>query len=189
MAGGSLIDEIVRDGARRMLAAALEAEVAAYIAAHADQARRRLGVRNGHAQRRQVLTSAGAVEVAAPRVNDKRIDEAGGRRRFASAILPAWCRKSPQISEVLPLLYLHGLSSQDFVPALQQFLGTSAGLSAPVITRLAAQWQDEARGFADRDLSGVDYVYVWADGVVRHEVLHDQVEVKDLHRSAVVAAG
>jgi transposase-like protein len=168
-AGGSLIDEIVRDGARRMLAAALEAEVAAYIAAHAgevDADGRRLVVRNGHARAREVLTSAGAVEVAAPRVNDKRVDEATGeRQRFASAILPAWCRKSPQISKVLPLLYLHGLSSQDFVPALQQFLGTSAGLSAATVTRLTAQWQDEARAFADRDLSGLDYVYLWADGV------------------------
>jgi hypothetical protein len=139
VSGSSLIDEIVRDGARRMLAAALEAEVAAYIAAHAAEVNEnghRLVVRNGHARSRQVLTSAGAVEVVAPRVNDKRVDEASGeRRRFASAILPAWCRKSPRISEVLPLLYLHGLSSQDFVPALQQFLGTSSGLSAPVITR------------------------------------------------------
>lgn len=168
VSGGSLIDEIVRDGARRMLAAALEAEVAAYIAAHAgelDENGRRLVVRNGHALPRQVLTSAGAVEVTAPRVNDKRLDEAGERKRFASSILPAWCRKSPQISEVLPLLYLHGLSSSDFVPALQQFLGTSSGLSAPVITRLTAQWQDEARAFAGRDLSAADYVYLWADGV------------------------
>jgi transposase-like protein len=167
--GGSLIDEIVRDGARRMLAAALEAEVAAYLVAHADQLDehgRRLVVRNGRAKPRQVLTSAGAVPVAAPRVNDKRVDEATGERmRFASAILPAWCRKSPQISQVLPLLYLHGLSSQDFVPALEQFLGTSSGLSAATVTRLTALWQDEARAFADRDLSGVDYVYVWADGV------------------------
>jgi hypothetical protein len=133
---GSLIDEIVRDGARRMLAAALEAEVAAYVAAHAgelDEDGRRLVVRNGHARPRQVLTSAGGVEAAAPRVNDKRVDEQGERKRFASAILPAWCRKSPQINEVLPLLYLHGLSSQDFVPALQQFLGTSSGLSAALI--------------------------------------------------------
>jgi transposase-like protein len=114
---------------------------------------------------RQVLTSAGAVEVVAPRVNDKRFDEAGQRRRFATAILPAWRRKSPQISEVLPLLYLHGLSTSDFVPALEQFLGTGSGLSAPVITRLTVQWQDEARAFADRDLSGLDYVYLWADGV------------------------
>ena len=169
VSGGSLIDEIVRDGARRMLAAALEAEVAAYIAAHVgelDADGRRLVVRNGHARAREVVTSAGAVQVEAPRVNDKRIDEVSGeRRRFASAILPAWCRKSPQINEVLPLLYLHGLSTSDFVPALQQFLGTSSGLSAPVITRLTVQWQDEARVFNDRDLSGADYVYLWADGV------------------------
>jgi transposase-like protein len=164
-----LIDEIVRDGARRMLAAALEAEVAAYIAAHSDQLDergRRLVVRNGHAEPRQVLTSAGAVEVTAPRVNDKRTDETTGqRRRFSSAILPAWCRKSPKINEVLPLLYLHGLSSSDFVPALEGFLGTGSGLSAATVTRLTVQWQDEARAFNDRDLSTVDYVYVWADGV------------------------
>jgi hypothetical protein len=156
-----LIDEIVRDGARRMLAAALEAEVATYLAAHAsevDEHGRGLVVRNGHARPRQVLTSAGAVEVVAPRVNYKRIDETtGGRQRFASAILPAWCRKSPKITEVLPLLYLHGLSSQDFAPALESFLGTGSGLSAAAITRLTVQWQDEARAFGDRDLSGVDY--------------------------------
>jgi transposase-like protein len=167
--GGSLIDEIVREGARRMLAAALEAEVAAYIAAHAEQLDeygRRLVVRNGRAEPRQVLTSAGAVEVRAPRVNDKRVDEVSGqRRRFASVILPAWCRKSPMITEVLPLLYLHGLSSKDFVPALEGFLGTDAGLSAATITRLTVQWQDEARAFNDRDLSTVDYVYMWADGI------------------------
>jgi transposase-like protein len=169
MTGGSLIDEIVRDGARRMLAAALEAEVAAYIAAHAgevDEHGRRLVVRNGRAAPRQVLTSAGAVEVVAPRVNDKRVEETTGqRRRFASAILPAWCRKSPKITEVLPLLYLHGLSSSDFVAALDGFLGSGAGLSAATITRLTVQGQDEAKAFANRDLSGVDYVYLWADGV------------------------
>src|SRR5690606_19893330 len=107
----SPIDEIVRDGARRMLAAALEAEVAAYIDAHAgerDEHGRRLVVRNGHAVPRQVLTSTGAVEVRAPRVNDKRVDEVTGeRRRFKSVVLPAWCRKSPKVTEVLPLLYLH----------------------------------------------------------------------------------
>jgi transposase-like protein len=168
-AGGSLIDEIVRDGARRMLAAALEAEVAAYIDVHAGQFGedgRRLVVRNGHAVPRQVLTSSGAVEVRAPRVNDKRVDEVtGARRRFASVILPAWCRKSPKITEVLPLLYLHGLSSKDFIPALEGFLGTDAGLSAATITRLTVQWQDDARTFSQRDLSDVDYVYMWADGI------------------------
>ena len=165
----SLIDDIVRDGARRMLAAALEAEVAAYIDAHADlrdEQGHRLVVRNGHAVPRQVLTSSGAVEVRAPRVNDKRVDEVTGqRRKFASVILPAWCRKSPKITEVLPLLYLHGLSSKDFVPALEGFLGTDAGLSAATITRLTAQWQDDAGAFNQRDLSDVDFVYMWADGI------------------------
>ncbi|MGF7235782.1 MAG: IS256 family transposase [Frankia sp.] len=166
---GSLIDEIVRDGARRMLAAALEAEVDAYLAELADERDergRRLVVRNGHAQPRSVMTSAGAVEVTAPRVNDKRVDPVTGERaRFCSAILPPWCRKSAKIAEVLPLLYLHGLSGGDFVPALEQFLGSSAGLSAATVTRLTTTWQDDYRAFADRDLAGVDYVYVWADGI------------------------
>jgi transposase-like protein len=165
----SLIDEIVREGARRMLAQALQAEVDAYISQFADQRDehgRRLVVRNGHHQSREVLTSAGAIEVKAPRVNDKRVDAATGeRRRFSSAILPPWCRKTPKLAEVLPLLYLHGLSSGDFVPALGQFLGSSAGLSASVITRLTEQWKAEQHTFAARDLSQVDYVYLWADGV------------------------
>ena len=165
----SLIDEIVREGARRMLAEALQAEVDAYIAAHAaerDENGRRLVVRNGYHQPREVLTSAGAVEVTVPRVNDKRTDpDTGERKRFSSAILPPWARKTPKITEVLPLLYLHGLSSGDFVPALGQFLGSSAGLSAAVITRLTETWKAEQRAFAARDLSGADYVYLWADGI------------------------
>jgi transposase-like protein len=168
-AAGSLIDEIVREGARRMLAEALRAEVDAYVAAftgEVDENGRRLVVRNGYHQSREVLTSAGAVGVTAPRVNDKRTDPGTGeRKRFCSAILPAWARKTPKITEVLPLLYLHGLSSGDFVPALGQFLGSSAGLSAPVITRLTETWRAEQRAFAERDLSGVDYVYLWADGI------------------------
>ncbi|MFD8463476.1 IS256 family transposase, partial [Streptomyces antimycoticus] len=131
-----------------------------------DDTGRRLVVRNGYHQPRQVTTAAGAVEVKAPRVNDKRVDEATGeRKRFSSAILPPWCRKSPKISEVLPLLYLHGLSSGDFVPALEQFLGSSAGLSAARVTRLTTQWQADHAAFMDRDLAEVDYVYVWADGI------------------------
>jgi putative transposase len=167
--GGSLLDQIVREGARTMLAAALEAEVAAFVEAHTDQLDpdgHRLVVRNGHHEPRQVTTAAGAVPVRAPRVNDKRIDEASGeRKRFGSAILPAWSRKSPRVAEVLPLLYLHGLSSSDFAPALEQFLGSGAGLSAKTITRLTEQWQDEAAAFNKRSLAEVDYVYVWVDGI------------------------
>ena len=165
-----LLDEIVRDGARQMLQAALKAEVAAYVEQFADQVDEmnghRLVVRNGHHRQRQVMTAAGAVAVTAPRVNDRRVDpDTGERKRFSSAILPAWARKSPQISKVLPLLYLNGLSSSDFGPALEQFLGSGAGLSATTITRLTAQWQDEAAAFARRDLSGTDYVYLWVDGI------------------------
>jgi putative transposase len=166
--GGSLLDEIVRDGARAMLAAALQAEVAAYIDTHADQldeAGHRLVVRNGHHAGREVTTAAGAVPVRAPRVNDKRIDETGDRLRFCSAILPAWARKSPKVAEVLPLLYLHGLSTSDFGPALEQFLGSGAGLSAATVTRLTSQWQDEAIAFNKRSLADTDYVYMWVDGI------------------------
>ncbi len=103
-----------------MPAAALQAEVDAYIGqftGERDEDGRRLVVRNGSAEPRTVLTSAGAVEVTAPRVNDKRADPGTGERiRFSSAILPPWARKTPQLAEVLPLLYLHGLSSGDFVP-------------------------------------------------------------------------
>jgi len=164
-----MLDELVREGARRMLAEALEAEVEDYIARHVgerDERGRRLVVRNGHHQPREVLTSAGAVEVTVPRVNDRRVDpDTGERRRFCSAILPPWCRKTPKITEVLPLLYLHGLSSGDFVPALGQFLGSTTGLSGPVITRLTETWKAEQQAFSRRDLSSVDYVYLWADGV------------------------
>lgn len=163
------LDEIVAEGARRMLAAALEAEVDAYITALAgerDEDGRRLVVRNGHAVERRIVTGAGAVPVRAPRVNDKRVDaETGERARFRSSILTPWARKSPKVSEVLPLMYLHGMSSGDFAPALGEFFGSDAGLSASVITRLTTQWQDEARAFAERSLADRDYVYVWADGV------------------------
>jgi transposase-like protein len=165
----SLIDQIVRDGARQMLAAALQAEVAAYVGQFAglrDENGRRMVVRNGTAGPRTVLTSAGAVELTAPRVNDKRTDPATGeRKRFSSAILPPWARKTPQVSEVLPLLYLHGLSSGDFVPALGQFLGSHAGLSASTVTRLTETWSAEAAAFMTRDLSVADYVCLWVDGI------------------------
>ena len=163
------LDEIVREGARRMLAAALEAEADAYVAAlvgELDEAGHRLVVRNGHAESRTITTAAGAVEIQAPRVNDRRFDpDSGERCRFRSAIVPPWCRKSPKVAEVLPLMYLHGLSSGDFVPALTEFFGSGAGLSAP---------GDHP---ADQDLAGrAGCVHVpgpvraglrvlWADGV------------------------
>ncbi len=163
------LDELFREGARRMLAAALEAEVDAYIAACAaltDERGHRLVRRNGHAPARSIAAGVGQVEVVRPRVDDRRVDPATGQRaRFQSVILPRWCRRSPKVAAVLPLLYLHGLSSQDFVPALTELFGSAAGLSASVITRLCEQWQAEREAFAQRDLSEVDYVYCWADGI------------------------
>lgn len=165
----SALDEIVADGARRMLAAALEAEVDGYISALVDERDEwghRLVVRNGYAQERKVVTGAGAIPVRAPRVNDKRVDPGTGERaRFRSSILTPWARKSPKVSEVLPLMYLHGMSTGDFAPALGEFFGSGAGLSPSVITRLTTQWQAEQRAFAERRLDDRDYVYVWADGV------------------------
>src|SRR5215218_9404033 len=162
------LDEIARAGARRMLAQALEAEVQAYLdtaSGERDEHGHALVVRNGRAREREILCGAGAVEVRAPRVNDKRVQEDGQRRRFKSVILPPYVRRSPKVTEVLPLLYLHGLSSGDFIPALEGFFGTEAGLSASTITRLTKQWQDERESFMERDLSRRDYVYVWVDGI------------------------
>jgi transposase-like protein len=183
----STLDEICREGARRMLAAALELEAGEYVAAvqHViDESGRRLVVRNGHARERTITTAAGAVEIRAPRVNDKRVDPASGKRvKFKSSIVPPWCRKSPKVSEVLPLLYLHGLSTGDFTPALGEFFGSAAGLSPSVITRLTTQWQDEQRAFMARDLSDRDFVYVWVDGV------HFNVRLEDTRLCCLVIVG
>jgi transposase-like protein len=181
------LDELAREGARRMLAAALEAEVDDYLAAHAaeqDEGGRRLVVRNGHARQRQVTTAAGAIPVRAPRVNDRRVDPATGERvRFRSVILPPWCRKSPKVAEVLPLLYLHGLSTGDFVPALAAFFGSAAGLSAAAVGRLLASWQADDQAFCQRDLSERDYVYVWADGI------HFRVRLEQARLCCLVIVG
>jgi putative transposase len=162
------LDEIARQGARRMLTQALEVEVDAYLEAATDQRDENghaLVVRNGRAREREILLGAGAVELKAPRVNDKRVDEDGNRKRFQSVILPPYMRRSPKVTEVLPLLYLQGLSSGDFVPALEEFFGSEAGLSASTITRLTKRWQTERQSFMNRDLSERDYVYIWVDGI------------------------
>jgi putative transposase len=170
-----------------MLAAALEAEVDDYLAAHAaeqDEHGRRLVVGNGHARQREVTTAAGAVPVRAPRVNDRRVDPATGQRvRFRSVVLPPWCRKSPKVAEVLPLLYLHGLSTGDFVPALEAFFGSGAGLSAAAVGRLLTGWQADYQAFGQRDLSERDYVYVWADGV------HFRVRLEQARLCCLVIVG
>ena len=136
------------------------------LAGEVDEHGHRMVVRNGHAVPRPIVTGAGPIVVEAPRVNDRRVDDVSGERcRFSSSILMPWCRKSPRVAEVLALMYLHGMSSGDFAPALSGFFGSAAGLSASVVTRLTAQWQDEHKQFSKRSLAGVDCVFCWADGV------------------------
>jgi putative transposase len=181
------LDELARQGARQMLAAALEAEVDDYLAAHAgerDEGGRRLVVRNGHARQREVTTAAGSIPVRAPRVDDRRVDPVTGERvRFRSVILPPWCRRSPKVAEVLPLLYLHGLSTGDFVPALAVFFGSATGLSASAVGRLLTGWQADYQAFCQRDLADRDYVYVWADGI------HFRVRLEQARLCCLVIVG
>ena len=167
--GRSLLDGIAREGARRMLLAALETEVAAYLEAHAaerDGDGHALVVRNGKGRTRHVTVGSGTIAVNAPRVNDRRVDINGQRCKFTSRILPPYMRRSPKVAEVLPVLYLRGLSTGDFREALAGLLGKdAAGLSATNIARLTNEWEAEHRTFQQRSLADRDYIYVWVDGV------------------------
>ena len=164
----SPLDALAREGARRMLMRALDEEVGDYIERHCedrDENGHALVVRNGRARARKVTMGCGTVEVEAPRVNDKRVVD-GERQRFTSGILPPYMRRSPKVSELLPVLYLRGLSTNDFGPALKELLGEDAsGLSATAVTKLTAKWQSEYDEFRKRDLSGEEYAYIWVDGV------------------------
>ena len=182
---GSL-DELAREGARRMLVAALEAEVADYVARFGE-ARDERGhaevVRNGHGRPRKVTLGAGTLEVRAPRVDDRRVVD-GEQQTFRSRILPPYVRRSPKVAEVLPLLYLHGLSTGDFQPALAGLLGEdAAGLSPTTIARLVKVWEAEYAAVRRRDLADRDYVYVWADGV------HFTIRLEDDRLCTLVVIG
>lgn len=180
------LDDLAREGARRMIAAALEVEVEEYVERHReerDEHGHALVVRNGRAKPRGVTVGSGTVEVKAPRVNDKRVVD-GERQRFTSKILPPYMRRSPKVSEVLPLLYLRGLSTGDFREALTTLLGDdAAGLSPSGITRLTAAWQEEYRRWRARSLADRDYIYVWADGV------HFGVRLEEERLAALVLIG
>lgn len=160
---------ILREGARRMLAQAIEAEVAGYIEQHTglrDVAGHRLVVRNGHLPEREILTGLGPVPVRQPRVNDKRIDEGGRRVRFTSEILPPYLRKTRSIEELIPWLYLKGISTGDFGEALAALLGIEPpGLSASTVVRLKEVWQGEHEAWSKRSLADKRYVYFGVDGI------------------------
>src|SRR3954463_11637892 len=164
------LDELAREGARRMIAAALRAEADEYVTSFVeelDEHGKRLVVRNGLAKERRVTIGSGTVAIRAPRVNDKRVDEqTGQRRRFSSRILPAYARRSPKVNDVLPVLYLRGLSTGDFRPALEQLLGEdAAGLSPSTISRLCKDWEAEHARFRQRSLRFHRYAYLFVDGV------------------------
>jgi putative transposase len=181
------LDQIAREGARRMLIEALKAEADDYVERHRDERDehgRALVVRNGLAQGRKLTLGTGTVELKAPRIDDRRRDEQGGRRRFTSRILPPYMRRSPKVAEVLPLLYLRGLSTGDFRPALEGLLGAdAAGLSPTNIARLTAGWEQEYGAFRQRELAGREYVYVWVDGV------HFNIRLEDDRLCTLVMIG
>src|SRR5215204_2134655 len=164
------LDDLAREGARRLIAAALRAEADDYVERFADERGedgKRLVVRNGRARERRVTVGSGTVAVQAPRINDKRIDEqTGERQKFSSKILPAYARRSPKVNDVLPVLYLRGLSTGDFRPALEQLLGQdAAGLSPSTISRLCKDWEAEHQRFRERSLRFHRYAYLFVDGV------------------------
>src|SRR3954466_10792836 len=164
------LDELAREGARRMIAAALRAEADDYVERFSDERDedgKRLVVRNGRARERGVTVGSGTVAIRAPRVNDKRVDEeTGERKRFSSRILPAYARRSPKVNDVLAVLYLRGLSPGDFRPALEQLLGEdAAGLSPSTISRLCKDWEAEHERFRTRSLRFHRYAYLFVDGV------------------------
>jgi transposase-like protein len=162
-----VLTDVLRQGATRLLAQAIQAEVAVYLDAHShlrDEAGRQQVVRNGSLPQRTILTGIGPVEVKQPRVQDRRPPDQ--REKFCSAILPPYLRKTKSIEELIPWLYLKGISTGDFSEALAAILGPQAkGLSAPTITRLKAVWAEEYDAWSKRSLAGKHYVYVWADGV------------------------
>jgi transposase-like protein len=164
------LDELAREGARRMIAAALRAEADEYVERFSDERdedERRLVVRNGRARERRVTIGSGTISVKAPRVNDKRVDGGSGeRKRFRSRILPAYARRSPKVGEVIPILYLRGLSTGDFRPALEGLLGEDAsGLSATTVSRLCKEWEAHHERFRQRLLSFTRYAYLFMDGI------------------------
>ena len=173
------LTDVLRDGARALLAQAVEAEVAGFLGEHADKrtddGRQRL-VRHGHLPERSIMTGIGAIEVCVPRVRD-RLSGTDDRIRFSSAILPPYARRSKSLEVLIPILYLKGISTGDLAEALSALLGPNAGgLSASTIARLKEVWADEHARWLKRDLSVKRYVYFWADGIYVQARLEDEAQ-------------
>jgi transposase-like protein len=180
------LTEVLRQGARTLLAQAVEAEVAAVLASHADRltedGRQRL-VRHGHLPEREIMTGIGPVTVRCPRVRD-RVGDGSERIRFSSAILPPYARRSKSLEVLIPILYLKGVSTGDFDEALIALLGKDGGgLSASTVGRLKDAWSQEHARWSKRDLSAKRYVYLWADGI------HVQARLEDAAQCLLVIIG
>jgi len=174
------LTEILRSGARRLIAQAVEAEFDAFVTSHAGltlpDGRQRI-VRHGHDPVRTIQTGIGPVEIEKPKARDRGATDAVGRIRFSSAILPQWARRTKSLDALLPALYLRGISAGDFQEVLTALLGKDApNLSPAVITRLKGEWEEEYRHWQRRDLSARRYVYVWADGVYLQARMEPQAE-------------
>jgi len=181
------LTEILRSGAQRMLAKALEDEVESYLAEHADardEDGHQLVVRNGHCPKRTIQAGIGDIEVARPRVNDRRQDQAGHRIRFTSKILPPYLRRTKSIEELIPWLYLKGVSTGDFSEALEALLGKGApGLSSSTVVRLKQTWETDFKEWNRRDLTDKRYVYIWADGI------HFNIRLEEHRQCILVVMG
>jgi transposase-like protein len=180
------LTEVLRSGARALLAQAVEAEVAAFFDSHgelrSEDGRRRL-VRHGYLPEREIMTGIGPVAVRAPRVRD-RVDRGEGRLRFTSALLPPYARRTRSLEVLIPILYLKGISTGDFAEALAALLGADAsGPSASTIARLKEAWAEEHARWSRRDLSAKRYVYFWADGI------HVQARLEDDPQCLLVIIG
>jgi putative transposase len=174
------LTEVLRNGARALLARAVEAEVAEFLAQHADlrtdDGRQRV-VRHGHLPEREIMTGIGAVAVRQPRVRDRTPGRDGARIRFTPAILPPYARRSKSIEVLIPILYLKGISTGDFEEVLAALVGKDApGLSASTIGRLKDAWTREHAQWSQRDLSAKRYVYFWVDGIYLEARLEDQAQ-------------
>ena len=171
------LTEVLRDGAQRMLKAAIEAEVGSYIDAHSgclDEAGHRQVVRNGHHRSRMIDTGVGPIEVRAPRVDDRRVDADGKRFRFTSKILPPYLRRAGNLESLVPWLYLKGISTSDFSDCLKVLVGAEAAtLSPTTVVRLKEVWSQEYDAWSKRSLTGKRFVYFWVDGVYFNIRLED----------------
>jgi putative transposase len=179
------LNELLREGARMLLAQSVEAEVAEWIAERrhlTDEQGRRQVVRNGHAPQRKLLTPVGELGVRQPRVHDRRPEDQ--REPFRSKLLPPYLRKTKSIEELIPFLYLKGVSTGDFTEALAAILGPGCpGLSATTVTRLKSVWEQEYKAWSSRSLEGKEYVYVWADGI------HTNIRLEEDRQCILVLMG